>query len=220
MSTKIGVWLLLLFICFPVMSVYAAGKKYAPEGSPTRAIQGLDDQIDAYILHPKTDQDRAFNAKLKHDVIHGIFDVAELCRLAMDKHWAELTPTDQASFVDLMTRLLEKKGIFSKEQSNRKGKVGQYFLAYAGDQVLKADKSLSLVKTIVNIPSERLKIELNYKMKRSGDQWKMFDVIVDQASLLDNYRYQFDKIISKDGYKDLYRRMESKLQELEEKEKH
>lgn len=219
MSTKIGVCLLLLLTGFPVMSVYAAGKKYAPEGSSTRAIQGLDDQIDVYILHPKTDEDRAFNAKLKHDIIHGIFDVEELCRLAMDKHWAELTPTDQASFVDLMTRLLEKKGIFSKEQSNRKGKAGQYFLTYAGDQALKADKSLSLVKTLVNIPSERLKIELNYKMKRSGDQWKMFDVIVDQASLLDNYRYQFDKIISKDGYKDLYRRMESKLQELEEKEK-
>ncbi|QQR79898.1 MAG: hypothetical protein IPJ69_11210 [Deltaproteobacteria bacterium] len=38
---------------------------------------------------------------------------------------------------------------------------------------------------------------------------------MDGASLLDNYKYQFDKIISKDGYAELVHRMETKLQAIE-----
>ncbi len=48
--------------------------------------------------------------------------------------------------------------------------------------------------------------------------WKIYDVIVDDASLLDNYRYQFDSIIRKGGYADLIRRMESKLKSIKEEE--
>ena len=45
----------------------------------------------------------------------------------------------------------------------------------------------------------------------------IFDIIVDGASLLDNYRYQFDRIIGKEGYPNLVRRMETKLKDLESK---
>ena len=49
-------------------------------------------------------------------------------------------------------------------------------------------------------------------------EWRIYDVIVDDASLLDNYRYQFDAIIRKGGYADLIRRMESKLKSLHDQE--
>ena len=68
---------------------------------------------------------------------------------------------------------------------------------------------------MVHIPSEALKIELNYKLKKIDGGWKIYDVVVDGASLLDNYKYQFDKIIAKDGYSTLIHRMESKLKDLE-----
>ena len=104
------------------------------------------------------------------------------------------------------------------------------------------DKGKSLVQTWVNIPSENLKISLNYKMHQvdiaelvildpivgvalpvpagtpTTREWRIYDVIVDDASLLDNYRYQFDAIIRKGGYADLIRRMESKLKTLREQD--
>ena len=54
---------------------------------------------------------------------------------------------------------------------------------------------------------------LDYKLKKASI-WKIYDVIVDGASLLDNYKYQFDSIIKKSGYPDLVRRMRSKLNEM------
>ncbi len=194
--------------------------KYAPEGSPTRAIQDLDDMLDSYITDPKTPEDKKYNAQLKASVIHGTFDIRELCKNALDKNWDARTPEEQDYFVKLMTRLLEKKAVFSKEQGQKKGgessgKSSVYKVTYEGEQFLDAEKTKSEVKTSVLIPSQNMRIELNYKLKKGEKAWEAYDVIVDGASLLDNYKYQFDKIISKDGYPELVRRMESKLQAIE-----
>lgn len=199
--------------------------KYFPEGTPSRAIQDLDDMLDSYVLNPKTPEEKQYNADLKKTVLHGTFDLRELCRLALDKHWAERTPQEQDAFVDLMTRLLEKKAVFSKEQGQKKRKSKTvYQVTYEGHKFLNQDRSNSLAMSMVHIPSESMKIELNYKLKKAasrapaGEAWMIFDVIVDGASLLDNYKYQFDKIIAKEGYPNLIHRMESKLKELREKD--
>lgn len=200
-------------------AIEAKLKSYAPEGSPTRAIQDLDDMLDAYVLRPKTAEERRFNADLKKKILHGTFDIRELSRVALDKHWKDLKESQREGFVDLLTRLLERKAIFSKEQGSQKsGSKNVYSVVYEGDRLLDGKKVRSLVLTSVRIPSENLKIGLNYKMTSVGGIWKIYDVIVDDASLADNYKYQFDRIISQHGYDDLVHRMESKLKELEEKE--
>lgn len=194
--------------------------KYFPEGTPSRAIQDLDDMLDSYVLDPQTPEQKQYNEDLKRAVIKGTFDIRELCRLALDKHWNERAATEQDSFVDLMIRLLERKAIFSKEQGQKKNKKSKnvYSVTYEGHKFTNPDQTNSLAMSLVHIPSESLKIELNYKLKKDGNSWKIYDVIVDGASLLDNYKYQFDKIIAKEGYPNLILRMESKLKELEEKD--
>lgn len=194
--------------------------KYFPEGTPSRAIQDLDDMLDSYVLDPQTPEQKQYNEDLKRNVIKGTFDIRELCRLALDKHWSERTASEQDAFVDLMIRLLEKKAIFSKEQGQKKADKKKsktvYQVTYEGDKSLSDMTAVAM--SLVHIPSESLKIELNYKLKKENSAWKIYDVVVDGASLLDNYKYQFDKIIAKEGYANLVHRMESKLKELQEKD--
>lgn len=197
--------------------------KYFPEGTPTRAIQDLDDMLDSYIVDPKTPEEKQYNERLKKAVIKGTFDVRELCRLALDKHWGETKAGEQDHFVDLMTRLLQKKAIFSKEQGQKKKKSKtSYQVNYTGHKLIGSDQSKdqsnALAMSSVNIPSQALKIDLNYKLRKTDKGWSIYDVIVDGASLLDNYKYQFDKIIDKEGYPNLVHRMESKLKDLEAKD--
>lgn len=194
--------------------------KYFPEGSSTRAIQDLDDMLDSYIIDPQTPEQSQYNVDLKRTVLYGTFDIRELSSLALDKHWAERTPQEQNYFVDIMTRLLEKKAVFSKEQGQKKKSAKDknvYKVTYAGHKFIDSDEANSLVTTKVHIPSQNLTIDLNYKLKKQNGGWKVYDVIVDGASLLDNYRYQFGKIIDKEGYAGLIKRMETKLGELEKK---
>ncbi len=191
--------------------------KYYPEGSPVRAIQDLDDMLDSYVTDPQTPEQKQYNADLKRAILHGTFDIRELCSLALGKHSAERTPQEQDYFVNLMIRLLEKKAIFSKEQGLKKKKLKSlYQITYSGQKFLNPEQTNAMAMSKVHVPSESLTVDLNYKLKKENGQWKIYDVIVDEASLLDNYKYQFDKIIEKEGYPSLVHRMESKLQELEQ----
>ena len=233
-----------ILVCMMVLIPSAYSAKEYPEGTPTRAIQDLDDMLGDYVIAPQNESDKAFNRRLKKQALNGTFDIRSLAALSMNKHWVEISIKEQYYFVDVMSQLLERKAVFAKEQGSKDKKKGsEYFATYEGHQALTGrDKGKSMVRTWVNIPNENLKISLNYKMHEvevseveiidplqgipmpvpegtlTVREWRIYDVIVDDASLLDNYRYQFDAIIRKGGYADLIRRMESKLKSLKEDE--
>ena len=43
-----------------------------------------------------------------------------------------------------------------------------------------------------------------------GGQWRIFDVVTEGSSMVMNYRNQFGRIIKKDGFAELLRKMKSK----------
>jgi phospholipid transport system substrate-binding protein len=186
----------------------------APTGTPTRAIQDLEAKMDGYKTGPNlTAEDRAHNAQIKKEVITGTFDIHELCRLALDKHWGERSSAEQGNFVSMMTQLLEKKAVLSKEQGRTQGK--KYYVRYLGDTYLDPQKSRVRTRTSIHVPKEDVNISIDYKLLKVGSEWKIFDVIVDDASLADNYKYQFDSIITKHGYPELVNRINQKLKEMD-----
>lgn len=202
----------------PVAKAQAAKTGYSPDRTPTKAIQELDNMLEDFHIGNLTPEQEQENRNLKKKIIHGTFDIRELSRLSLARHWAEISKEEQDRFVTLLTDLLEEKALFSKEQLAAKSKTAKkYRVLYKGHQFSDAKKERSFVRTKVIVPAENIDIMLNYKMKREDGEWKIFDVIVDNASLVDNYRYQFDSIIKKHGYSDLVRRMTNKLDEIKAK---
>lgn len=183
--------------------------------SPTKAIQELDKKLDNFKTGTLTPEEKEYNQNLKREIIHGTFDIKELARLSLFKHWDTLSVEKQNEFVDLLTNILEEKALLSKEQSASKSKRGgKYTVSYSGEKFTDQEKKRAFVRTTVHVTSENISLNLNYKMRKNDDEWKIFDVIVDDASLVDNYRYQFDSIIKKHGYDELVRRMKDKLAEI------
>jgi len=192
--------------------ISTAGQANAPEGTPTREIQDIETKMDAFKTgNNLSAEEKANNAKIKRDILTGTFDLRELSRLALDKYWNQISATEQTNFVSLMTDLLETKAIFSKEQSKAQGKA--YTVQYLGD-TYSDNKSQAKSRTKIVIPKDSTKVGIDYKLKKDAGGWKIFDVVVDDASLVDNYRYQFDAIISKHGYPELVNRMRQKLAEI------
>lgn len=182
--------------------------------SPLESIKELDHKIENYKPEAQaTPEELEANRKLKQEIIRGTFDIYELSKEALDKHWDTLTEADRNYFVNLMTNLLEKKAILSKEQV--KGTDKPYRISYLGQEFLNPEKTQALVQTKLFVPSEKIDLDIHYKLKLTPYGWRIYDVIVDEASLVDNYKFQFDTIIKKNGYADLVSRMEKKLQEME-----
>ncbi len=192
------------------------GDDVAPKTSPTGAIKDLDAMLDDFKTGTNlTAEEEEHNRKLKMKIIHGTFDMRELSKLSLAKHWLNLTDAQRDHFVDLMVSLLEEKALFSKEQSAAKSKKGgKYKVLYKGHKYLDKDRRKSFVRTKVIILAENIDIDLNYKLKRQAGEWKIYDVIVDEASLVSNYKYQFNSIITKHGYDELVSRMTKKLNEI------
>lgn len=183
---------------------------------PMQAIKDLDKLIEGYKLgQTLTPEEIQSNKELKQRIIRGTFDIEELCRLALGPHWHQLDDEQKKHFVGLMTTLLESKAIFSKEQLRGDNKL--YGISYVKEVYDDKEKTRATVLTRMAVPKEKLTLEITYKMLVTDYGWKIFDVIVDDASLLTNYKVQFDRIIKKNGFSDLISRMEAKLNKIRKK---
>jgi phospholipid transport system substrate-binding protein len=64
-------------------------------------------------------------------------------------------------------------------------------------------------------------IPIDYRLQLEGQQWRVYDVVIEGVSLVANYRTQFNRIITQSGYDELIKRMKTKQEEItfEEAEK-
>lgn len=193
--------------------------------APAKAMGPLDSikEIDRLLADfrttaPLSDADQQFNRRLKRRVLYGTFDIRELCRVAMGRNWEQRSVAEQDRLVNLMTTLLEEKAILSKEQGGVGSKGAQvYKVRYGAEQFLDKNRQVSQVTTTVDVPAHHISVHLSYRLRLVRTVWKVYDVIVDDSSLVDNYAYQFNSIIEKSGFPELIRRMEQKLIELRAK---
>ena len=65
--------------------------------------------------------------------------------------------------------------------------------------------------TLVSKRDARLPVD--YQLIRHGEQWVIYDVVIDGISLAMNYRAQFSKILRTSSYETLVQRIKSKLEE-------
>lgn len=59
-------------------------------------------------------------------------------------------------------------------------------------------------------------IAASYKMYQRGNEWFVYDVVIEGVSLVSNYRSQFAGVIQQEGYEALVRRLEEKVSETVE----
>lgn len=182
-------------------------------GTPTDAIKNLDKKVEEYQLgQDLTLEQKEKNANLKKRIIRGTFDIKELCRLSLGKHWDILADAQRKKFVSLMTELLETKAIFSKEQLQGSNKL--YRIRYENETFDDPEKKTATVNSKMEVPKEKMTLDITYKLLLTQYGWKIFDVIVDDASLLSNYKFQFDRIITEHGFDELINRMNEKLKKI------
>lgn len=55
------------------------------------------------------------------------------------------------------------------------------------------------------------KVPVVYMLKRTDGDWKVYDVVVDNVSIDNNYRSQFDRVISRSSYQELVKRIKQKV---------
>lgn len=135
------------------------------------------------------------------EALHSIFDYEEMAKRALGIHWRRRTPAEQEEFVKLFRDFLER--IYSDKIDLYGGEKVRF-----GREVI--DKHFAEVEsTIVKPKGEELSVV--YKLRQIHGQWKVYDAVVENISIINNYRSQFDRVISRSSYEELVRRLQEKV---------
>jgi phospholipid transport system substrate-binding protein len=64
------------------------------------------------------------------------------------------------------------------------------------------------------LTSKGEEFSITYKMHLVGSEWKIYDVIAENISMVNNFRSQFNRVISNASYEELVRRLKSKQSDI------
>jgi phospholipid transport system substrate-binding protein len=137
-------------------------------------------------------------------VFDEMLDYDGLAQASLGTEWPNRSDAEKAQFSDLLKQLVRKA-----YERNLK-KTLDYTIDYTGEEPA---GTLTLVKTKATSKVDQREdpIEINYKMGTKAGSFLVEDIITEGASLVSNYRTQFTKIIKKDGFPALVKKMQDKL---------
>jgi len=175
----------------------------AMAGSPTDEIKTSIDKILATLR--QTDLDNTNKREQIKTVIHERFDFKGMSRRALGKNWKKISEQDQNSFIDHFSKLLMNTYI------NRIEAYTDETIKYAREKI---KKKSAIVYTL--IVTKSVEIPINYKMKQHSDDWRVYDVVIEEVSLIRNYRSSYQSILKKEGIEALLHEMEKKIASLQD----
>lgn len=131
------------------------------------------------------------------------FDFTEMAKRSLASHWASLEQEQQKEFVKAFTELL----LFTYGRNVRaSGNEKTVF-----NREVQDGGQASVETMVVSGKGEDLPID--YRLHDVNGQWKVYDVVIDHVSLINNYRAQFARVIAKSSVAELLKKLKEQNQE-------
>jgi phospholipid transport system substrate-binding protein len=128
------------------------------------------------------------------------FDFSEMARRSLGSHWRRRTANEQEEFVQLFTDLLERQyADIIESYTDEK-------IVYVGERT---DGSFAEVNSKI-FTTKGQEFSINYKAQLVVQEWRVYDVIAEDISMINNFRSQFNRVISSSSYEELVRRLKEK----------
>jgi phospholipid transport system substrate-binding protein len=192
MARVAGVFAMLL-----ALSAQAQGQ------SPDAVVKATVDEVLAVIKQTK-DQRTLIEVAEKKVLPH--FDFKRMTQLAVGRSWAQASPSQQQALENAFRTLLVRTYTAALSQTS-----GEVKVEVKPANVQPGDKEAT-VRTVVTEPG-RKPIAIDYRMSQ-GSGWKVYDVVVENLSLVTNYRGSFQSEIGRSGIDGLIKTIEQKNQAL------
>lgn len=187
-------------LAFIALALGSAGQAWA--ASPTETMKNYGDVVLKILEDPalKSSERKNDRRAAVRKVAEEIFDLSETAKRALGPHWQQRTAAEREEFTQLFADLLETTYIARIDE-------------YGGERVRylseKIDGDNAVVQTRV-LTRKGTEVPVEARMLRRGDKWFIYDVILENVSLISNYRAQFDKIIRTSSYGELIKRLKER----------
>ena len=145
---------------------------------------------------------QARQERIRSIVLENI-DFRSMSQRILAQNWKRASSDERDRFVQIFIDLLEATYI---------GRIEEY----SNEKVLYTRERIKENKAIVDtfFVTADIKIPIKYKLLKKDGQWRIFDLSIEEVSLVSNFRETYGEIIRKDGFEGLLSRMERKIEEL------
>ena len=127
------------------------------------------------------------------------FDFAEMAKRSLGNHWRSLNG-NQEEFVSAFTDFVENSFMIKIESFKDEQ------IAYVGQRI---DTNFAQVDTKI-VPLKGEPFSVSYKLHLVGGEWKVYDVVIENISLVNNFRSQFNRILTTASFDELLRKLREK----------
>jgi phospholipid transport system substrate-binding protein len=139
------------------------------------------------------------------ELVEPNLDFTQMSRSALGYHWRSLDPAQRAAFTTAFRGFIEDAYLAKLRD-------------YSGQQVeflreVPLGQGYAEVDTNITQPGKN-SIPVSYMLERTDSGWKIYDITVDQISIVANYRNQFNRVINEHGFDKLMADLKVKQQEL------
>ena len=163
------------------------------------------------VLEIVSDPELKKNAPLRREKLRATiglrFSYKQMVMRSLAKNYKSRTDKEREEFTGLFKRLLENS-YATKIENYQDEKIN-----YVGEQI---KGKYALVKT--QIVRNDGTIDVDYKLIKEEGKWMVYDFVIEEVSLIRNYRSQFSKIIKTESYNALVSKLSKKINDLEEKQ--
>ena len=175
----------------------------ASAGVPTDQIRVTVDRVLMILKDPALNAAGAKEARRSElsKAILPRFDFEEMAKRSLGAEWHRRTPAEQEEFIRLFTELLKNSYIESIE-------------SYRGEKVIYRSESqdgayADVGTKVINDRGEEFTID--YRLNLEGSEWKVYDVIIENISIVNNYRSQFTRILGRSSFAALLQTIRDKI---------
>jgi phospholipid transport system substrate-binding protein len=174
-------------------------------GAPLEAVKSNVNKVLEVLRDPKLKaaSDKTVEKEKLRLIYEGMFDDVELAKRTLSRNWNSMNVAQRKEFVLLFRQVLEKAYI-------------DKILAYTDEKILferenMVSETLAEVQTKIVMASKEIPIA--YRVILKNGAWKVYDVVIENVSLVLNYRTQFNDILAKDPPEKLLEMLRKKVKE-------
>jgi phospholipid transport system substrate-binding protein len=130
------------------------------------------------------------------------FDWTEMASRSLSRYWAQRTDEEKKEFVPLYADLVKRTYVHKVVEG------------YSGEKVVYGEENIAKnygTLKVKIVTKKNTDIPVEYRLRKEGDNWLIYDVAIEGVSVVNNYRAQFDSIMSKVSYANLVKMLRDKV---------
>jgi phospholipid transport system substrate-binding protein len=180
--------------CLGILLVAAPAASAVPP-SPHQIIRDTADDLLA-VMSVRRAEFEANPAQLRgvvDNVLRPHFDVDYASRLILGRYWPRSTEDQRRRFTEALYGSMVRRysaGLLEFEENTVE------IIPHRG--LIRLDEEYVTVRTLVNLDTG-VQVPVDYRTRWTGDQWKVFDVIVEGRSYVTFYRDQIGQDVKQKG---------------------